>query len=199
MNLHKASPAGSESNVERQRTVEIEIFRRGLSLPYYDTKIITGFILVIGLLQWRFSNTFLAQGWFIFGGFLSFLLVRHKLLKHTYPEVQNLRWDGDALHFPSCLRNNQGPLTIKRSDLKSVILEVMSGKKEHLDKIIFHPRFGNPIAISWFSGDLVKLKKLLDDEGIPFSRRKPDLTVIWIIGALVLAVVLYFANDIRNP
>lgn len=202
MNLHKVASTVSGAAAKRPETVEIPISRRGLSMPYYDTKLVIGFTLVIGLFQWRFSNTLFAQGGFILVGFLSFMFVRYKLLAHVYPEVQNLRWDGDAFHFPSCLRNNQGPLTLRRNDLRSVTFEVMSGEglnKEHLGKIIFQPHSGKPIAINWMSGDLGKLKKLLSDEDIPFTKRRPDLTVIWIIGALFLAVVLYFGNDLRNP
>ncbi len=150
---------------------KVYIFRLGLPLDVRGNFICGLEIALIAMLQFRFLNTPLSEGWIIGAGVIGFVALRYFLLRLKYPIVEPILLGQDHMVIPACLLNNKPKRIIPLEDIRSVkfFFSKRKGGGRNLTSLDVNAAPDNNFRINWLMADLRKIQIYFEDNQVKYT------------------------------
>ncbi len=170
----------------------------GLPLNLNDNIVCALVIVLAGMLQMRFQNTFLGEGWLALLGFIGYVAIRFWLLNRRHPRPGELVIEGERIFFPASVNLGKAEV-VNFTDCNKVIAWFFKtkGGGQNLTSIEFiNDR--QSYSVSWLAVDLNLLERSLIKHGVRVIRSAgtyermlaPALLVFMLVLLLFLIRVL---------
>lgn len=162
----------------------------GLPLNLKDN-LACGLMIVLAiLLQIRFQNTLLGEGWFALIGFVGYVGIRLWFLNRRYPNPGELILEADCMHLPESLNFGQEE-SLRFADLTRVVAWYFQtkGGGKNLTSIEFSVG-DKSYRVNWLAVDLNLLERALQRRGIRVIRAAGSYDRVITPGCLVFIFVL---------
>lgn len=170
-----------------------EVFAVGLlGLPLkFNDNFVCGLVIVLAaMLQIRFNNTFLGEGWLALFGFVGFVAMRLWLLSRRYPAPGEIIIETAGIFFPASVNSGQKQV-VDFADCKRVTVWFFKtkGGGRNLTSIEFTTD-RQSYRINWLMTDLNLLERSLGRRGVQVIHQAGSYERVVGTGMLVFIMLL---------
>ena len=170
----------------------VPLFTPGLRLSLRSRVLSLLTVIPFTLLQYRFNDTWLGEGWLVAGAFLSWAAARLYLARIEHPETEPIRFHSGTLVVPGVVFAEDVPLSLDVREIDRAVFTLAS-KRGQRDRaymaLELEDTYGRTHRIGGLATDLRRIEDLLREHGVEIGFEVDRWVRWWVMTSVVLAVV----------
>ncbi len=178
--------------VNKEELVLIPLFTPGLRLSARSRILSLSTVVPFALLQYRFHDTWLGEGWLVAFAVFSWLATRLFYAQTEHPQPEPIRFHGDSLVVPGVVFDEDVPLSLDVREIEQAVFTLASqrGQRDRAYMALeLKDAYGRTHRIGGLATDLRRIEDLLRERGVEIEFEVDRWVRWWVMTSVVLAIV----------